>query len=578
MDDIKKLILLLPQNLKRKFISLFFFMVFLAFLEIVSIGAVVPVVGILIDPSFVSQNEILKNIFDYFQITNVQNYIYFALLVLLICYVLKSIFVVLLSYLKTKLAMDSKVDLSADLLEFYIRQDYEEYTRIGSYVLINNILKEIPHLIEGIVIPTFTILIEAITFLFILSFLLIYEPEGTFLIFLVILIYSTLYFLIFSNKTKVHGKIRQENEEKSNSQIVQSINGMKEIKLWNKENFFLDKYKINLKKVARSQTIQGVYQELPRAFSEVIGITVICVLSIMLIFQGKDFSNIMISLGFFAAAGFRLLPSVNRVMGAIHYIKFYHPSIKIINREFDKAKNLVNNNKKINNNKLHGEFNNITFKDVSFNYQSNKNFIFKNLNLKINKGDFVGILGKSGSGKSTFIDLLTSLLEPTYGNIYVDSKNLKDIQNEWKNLIGYVTQHVFISDTTLKKNIAFTSEDNQINEIDFKNSIKQAQITEFLDKLPNGENSLVGEKGLKLSGGQIQRVAIARCLYKNSKILIFDESTNALDLETEDKILETIKSLKDQKTIIMISHKINSLRYCNKILKIEDYNIFEQDN
>ena len=578
MEDIKKLILLLPQKLKRKFISLFFLMVFLAFLEIVSIGAVVPVVGILINPSYVSQNEILKNIFDYFQITDVQNYIYFALLVLLICYFLKSIFVLLLSYLKAKSAMDSKVDLSSDLLEFYIRQDYEEYTKEGSYVLINNILKEIPNLIEGVVIPAFNILIEVITFLFILSFLLIYDPVVTSLIFLVILIYSTLYFLIFSNRTKAYGQIRQENEEKSNSQIVEIINGMKEIKLWNKENYFLDKYKFNLRQVARSQTIQGVYQELPRAFSEVIGITIICILSILLIFQDKDLTNIMITLGFYSAAGFRLLPSSNRVMGAIHYIKFYYPTIKIISREFDKARNLENSNKKTNNNKLNGEFNNITFKDVSFNYQSNKNFIFENVNLKINKGDFVGILGKSGSGKSTFIDLLTSLLEPTDGNIYIDNENLKDIKNEWKSLIGYVTQNVFISDTSLKKNIAFALKDSQINEIDLKNSIQQAQITEFLDKLPHGENSLVGEKGLKLSGGQIQRVAIARCLYKNSKILIFDESTNALDLETEDKILNTIQSLKGQKTIFMISHKINSLRYCNKILKIEDNNILEQSN
>ena len=578
MKDINKLILLLPKKLKRKFISLFFLMVFLAFLEIVSIGAVVPVVGILINPSYVSQNEILKNIFDYFQITDVQNYIYFALLVLLICYFLKSIFVVLLSYLKAKSAMDSKVDLSSDLLDFYIRQDYEEYTKVGSYVLINNILKEIPNLIEGVVIPAFNILIEVITFLFILSFLLIYDPVVTSLIFLVILTYSTLYFLIFSNRTKAYGQIRQENEEKSNSQIVEIINGMKEIKLWNKENYFLDKYKFNLRQVARSQTIQGVYQELPRAFSEVIGITVICILSILLIFQDKDLTNIMITLGFYSAAGFRLLPSSNRVMGAIHYIKFYYPTIKIISREFDKARNLENSNKKTNNNKLNGEFNNIIFKDVTFNYQSNKNFIFENVNLKINKGDFVGILGKSGSGKSTFIDLLTSLLEPTDGNIYIDNENLKDIKNEWKSLIGYVTQNVFISDTSLKKNIAFALKDSQINEIDLKNSIQQAQITEFLDKLPHGENSLVGEKGLKLSGGQIQRVAIARCLYKNSKILIFDESTNALDLETEDKILNTIQSLKGQKTIFMISHKINSLRYCNKILKIEDNNILEQSN
>ena len=576
MEDIKKLILLLPQNLKRKFISLFFFMVFLAFLEIISIGAVVPVVGILIDPSFVAENQTLQNIFDYFHITNVQNYIYFALSILLFCYFFKSIFVVVLSYLKTKLAMDSQVDLSSNLLEFYIRQDYEEYTRRGSYVLINNILKEIPSLIDGVIVPFFTILIEAITFVFILSFLLIYEPQGTSVIFLIVLVYSTIYFLMFSNKTKAHGKIRQENEEKSNSQIVQSINGMKEIKLWNKENFFLNKYRFNLMKVARAKTIQGVYGELPRALTEVVGITLICILSVLLILYGTDFSNIIISLGFFAAAGFRLMPSINRVMGAIHLIKFYYPTVKVISNEFNKAKNLSNSYKR--NKNFFTDFSKITFKNVSFNYQANKNHIFNNLNLEINNGDFVGILGKSGSGKSTFIDLLTSLLDPVSGKILIDNKDLKQIKDEWKSLIGYVTQSVFISDTTLKQNIAFTSEDNEVDKISLDNSIKQAQIYEFLDTLPNGIESHVGEKGLKLSGGQIQRVAIARCLYKKSKILIFDESTNALDLDTENKILETIFSLKGKRTIFMISHKINSLRFCNRILKIENNNILESKN
>ena len=170
------------------------------------------------------------------------------------------------------------------------------------------------------------------------------------------------------------------------------------------------------------------------------------------------------------------------------------------------------------------------------------------------------------------------MLKPTTGEIFVDGKNLKDISDEWKEIIGYVPQDIFISDTSLKNNIAFSTEEKDIDEKHLKYCLERAQINDFLDQLPDAENTYVGEKGLKLSGGQIQRIAIARCLYKKSKILIFDESTNALDLNTEKKILETIYSLKGERTIIMISHKINTLSHCNKILTIENKNIFEEKN
>ncbi len=550
-------------------------MVFLGFLEIISIGAVVPVIGVMLDSDFISNNEFLNSIFVFFGFNSFSNYIYITLIILASIYIIKSIFVIILTYKKNKLIFETRVDLSTKLLQFYIRQDYEEYTRRGSYVLINNILKEIPYLVDGVFTPLITIIIEFITFLFIFSLLIFYEPVGTLAIFIFFAFYGLSYYFFFTNKTKMYGKIRAGSVEKSSAQIIQSINGLKEIKLYLRENFFVKRFESDLSDASKAETHGKTYQEVPRAATEVVGIIAFCILTATLLKNASDFSEIIIKLGFFAAAGLRIMPLTNRIISSIQSIKFYLPNVDMIINEFNNAKKeSVNLNNKIN----YLDFKKIEFKNVSFNYSVNKEAIFKNINFKLNNGDFIGICGKSGSGKSTFVDLFTSLLKPTTGEIFVDGKNLKDISDEWKEIIGYVPQDIFISDTSLKNNIAFSTEEKDIDEKHLKYCLERAQINDFLDQLPDAENTYVGEKGLKLSGGQIQRIAIARCLYKKSKILIFDESTNALDLNTEKKILETIYSLKGERTIIMISHKINTLSHCNKILTIENKNIFEEKN
>ncbi len=575
MKSIIRLISILPKNLKKSLIFLFFFMVVLAFLEILSIGSVLPVVGILTDKSFVNENEYLSYFFNLFSISNKDYYIYFALLTLLFLYTLKSILGIILTYQKYKIAYRTRVDLSSKLLEFYIRQDYEDYTKRGSYILINNILKEIPFFVEGIITPLITLFIEAITFIFIFILLLYYEPYGTFSILLLVLVYIFLYILIFSKRISTQGKVRSENEQLVSSHIVQSINGMKEIKLWGKEDFFLKKFTGSSLKISSSQTQLGTFQELPRLATEVIGISIICLLASLFIYQGQEFSEVMVKLGFFAAAGLRIMPSINRLMGSYQLIKFYHPVTNKLYEEFTNAKEIITEKNKTTFKGLQ-TFNNIKFDKVSFKYDVNKNYIFKDINLNIKKGDVIGILGKSGSGKSTFVDLLTSLLNPTDGKILIDGSEVKAISSDWKKIIGYVPQNIFMSDTTIKKNIAFALNDNEIDIKTLNECVEKAQINEFLGRLPDGLDTHVGEKGSKLSGGQIQRVAIARCLYKRSQIMIFDESTNALDMETENKILDTIFALKKNKTIFIVSHKLNALKYCDKIYKVDNGKIIEE--
>ena len=260
------------------------------------------------------------------------------------------------------------------------------------------------------------------------------------------------------------------------------------------------------------------YQEVPKAATEVVGIIAFCILTATLFSKAYDFSEIIIKLGFFAAAGLRIMPLTNRVISSIHSIKFYLPNIDMIIKGFKNAKK--ENSKLVYQRNDTLDFSKIEFNNVNFNYSINGRKILKNINFTIKKGEFIGIQGKSGSGKSTLIDLLTSLLKPTEGKILIDGVDLSNIGNEWKKIIGYVPQDIFISDTTLKNNIAFSLEKNEVDESHLKKCLEKAQINEFLDQLPNKENTYVGERGLKLSGGQIQRIAIARCLYKKSKILI----------------------------------------------------------
>ena len=411
MNKLLNFYLILPKKLKKNFYALIILMVFLGFLEIMSIGAVVPVIGVMLDENFVNENEILNSIFIFFGLNNFSNYIFLTLIILASIYIIKSIFVIILTYKKNRLIFDTRVNLSTKLLQFYIRQDYEEYTRRGSYVLINNILKEVPYLVDGVFTPIITIIIEFITFIFIFFLLISYEPVGTLAIFLFFLLYGLTYYLFFTNKAKIHGKIRAKSLEKSSAQIIQSINGLKEIKLYLKENFFIKRFDADLSRASNAETLGKTYQEVPKAATEVVGIIAFCILTATLFSKAYDFSEIIIKLGFFAAAGLRIMPLTNRVISSIHSIKFYLPNIDMIIKEFKNAKK--ENSKLVYQRNDTLDFSKIEFNNVNFNYSINGRKILKNINFTIKKGEFIGIQGKSGSGKSTLIDLLTSLLKPT---------------------------------------------------------------------------------------------------------------------------------------------------------------------
>ena len=342
--------------------------------------------------------------------------------------------------------------------------------------------------------------------------------------------------------------------------------GFKEIKVLNKLNYFIQKYNSSNKKFAYSYKKQIALSQLPRFLLEIL--TVISLLILVIILMVRDHSNIEIItfLSIFAGCAFKIMPAANRIIRSLQMLKFGKSSIEIILNFLLKNNSVsTSSNKYLNNN------NDIFFeiKNLNFSYGSKRNdFQFENINFKLKKNDAIGIIGPSGSGKSTLVNFILGLETTNSGTIETFGKSIHDDIFSWRSKIGYVPQDIFLFEDSIKENIALGVNKNEINDQKIFDVLKKVQLKEFIMNLNDGINTPVSERGLNLSGGQKQRLGIARALYNNPEILIFDEATSALNAEIEDEIIDQIYQLKENVTLVIITHKPSILKNCNKIYKM----------
>jgi len=351
--------------------------------------------------------------------------------------------------------------------------------------------------------------------------------------------------------------------------IQEGLGALKIIKIFNKEKFFLKKYELSNSGSAKQDMRVRFVDQLPRLLLEFFAILGFCILFLLLIYQNIDEKKILPILGLFAFGIFRIIPSLNKILSQITNLKFSEEFVDVLYKEL---KNYKKNDINIEEKKflINNINNKIEFKNVDFVYPHSEKIIFKDLNIKISKGEKIGIIGSSGIGKSTFLDLLLGVIKPQKGEILYDGKNIKNLNLNYKKILGYVPQSIFLIDGSIKENIAFGIQNDEINLENLEQSVKRSAIENYIKSLPNGLNTNVGERGIKLSGGQIQRIGLSRAMYLNPEMIILDEATSALDRETEEKIMDTIFNLNKDKTIIIVTHKLDTIKECDKIYKIED--------
>lgn len=543
-------------------------------IETISVLLIIPLVSS-INLSSQSNNKstyYIKKIVTLITNDTKEGYIVGLTILLIITYIVKFFYTIFLSSKQNSFAFNVHKGLTQKLYYGYLNKPYVFHTSNSSGELISNINIELSVFTFNILLPIITLITEFLICFALCILMIFVNPILTILLISFLILITYIFQKITSKKIKKWGKLRQENEFESVKQMQEGFGGIKEVKFYGVENFFLERYRKFNTIVAETGRKHQTLIQLPRVFIELIFIFSICVSILINTFILKDNSTFIETLALFAASAIRLMPSINKILNSIQSIKYAYPVIEKLELEFIE----INNYKKANKTDLKINFDSLIIKNLTYFHPETTIPVIDNLNIEIKRGELIGIVGESGSGKSTLIDLILGLLETNLGEILVNNQKISSVASSWRKNIGYVNQNTFLCDESILKNVAFGKLDSEINLPKVKEALKMAQLEDFILNLPDGINSSVGERGVKLSGGQKQRIGIARALYNEPEVIILDEATSSLDIETEKNFLDAINNISKEKTMIVIAHRINTLKNCKKIYRMINGKIFQE--
>ena len=552
---IEKILLLLTKKNKIDILFIIFLSIIKAFIEIVGIGLLIPLLG------FISSEQKKNEIIEFLPILREysdKEVILIFIVVFLIIYLLKTIFVIFFNSYNAKHAQNLYVEIGNKLLKKYLDNNFLFFVQNNSAKLIRNIASEVNLLASGIIMNSISLLSNLILFFGVCILLFSYNQYTVFVIFILLIVSI----IVVRSNNKILMKWSEVRNVES-ARFIQKLNevfgSIKEVILYNKSSFFSQQVYNSLRNFADSALYRDIYTAISSPLIEFVGILIIFIFYSYLNFILKiELSEIFVILGVFAFASVRLLPNLIAVVRSYQSIKFNYPAIDNVYSELGKGLNLNQKFKRID------EINRINFQNVSFKYPNTSKDVLKNVNFLFKKGDKIGITGETGSGKTTLINLISGLLKPAKGKIGINTINEIDF-DKYKLNIGYVSQSVYLSDDSIYFNISL----NENNSKKDRDRIKRLLGILNLNKFKKSSKLSIGERGSKISGGQIQRIGIARALFQKPSMLILDEATSALDEKTERKILKYIFENFKESIIIFCTHKKKLLRYCNKVINVK---------
>lgn len=566
INNLKTFLSFLDQRQKFRFYLIILICLFQSILEAFGVGIVIPFLSLLTKPNntnFFFINDI-KN-FEFISGISDFQIIIIAITIFFIFFLFKTIFLCFSIKKIYNFCFDIQESLKQKVFNNSIKLEYQNFLKESSSKLILDISSSISSFTQFFTIPLLTLISEILILLSILILLIFFEFKG-FLVLSFFLFFSIMLFYKIIGKSLKELGVKKENMSQQQLKILNNaIGNIKITKLHNLENFYIKSFANSNSNSAKIESIFYTLQNIPRVSLEFFGFIALTILIITLIATSQDNLKIVSTVGLFAAAGFKIIPSINRIIFALQAQKYSKSIVENLKIEQSKFKNLEIKDHTLSKNNISFNYK-INLSNIYFKYENTNNFILKDFNLLIEANECIGITGKSGSGKSTFLDILTGLLKPTRGNIFVDDKKQFLDNPSWRNIIAYVPQNNYLLKQDIITNIALA-----VNKADIDNDLisEIINITELSNTLNMRGTDIEGG----LSGGQIQRIAIARALYRKPKILIMDEPTSALDSETEHNIMTSINKISGKLTLIIVSHRMSALKYCSKIYEFKDYNL-----
>ncbi|MDA0782222.1 MAG: ABC transporter ATP-binding protein [Rickettsiales bacterium] len=550
---------------KEKFglFLLFLSMVIAAILEMAGVGLIMPFIALLDKPEIVHNNEFAARIYA---MSGAESYKQFMLICsggLILFYLAKNIFLGFIIYRQSVFLAKSEANVGVNLLKKYLSMPYLRYVERNTAELVNNITIESTLLFAGLIKPIFFILSDALVTICIMALLLYIAPLATLCAVGVILLSASIFYIILRNPLKSLGESRRYHRQKMIQWVTQSLGSMKEITVLGRKKFFEDSFKEHASQMIKTQTFYETVIQLPRVIIESFGVIMLVIIMVILINEGGNFIP---TLSLFAMAAFRLMPSINRITSSATKVRYYLKTLNNLHEDLN-AKDYDNSTASDKTIKFASE---IKLDNISFAYPDTNRNVIDGLSLTVKKGSSIGIIGPSGEGKSTLVDIILGLLPVNKGSVLVDGVNISENLKQWHKHISYMPQAVYLTDDTIKRNVALGVADEDIDDELIWNCLDKAQLADKVRSLPEGLDTTVGEQGTKLSGGQRQRIGIARALYNNPQVLVLDEATTALDPQTEEKICNTLKEISEEVTIIAISHQPKLISITDEVYRLSE--------
>ncbi len=549
----------------------------MAFLDMLGVASIMPFMAVLMNPEIIETNAFLNLMYRFvfsFGIENEQQFIFLLGIIVFILLFLSLFFKALTTYAQMRFTYMREFTLCKRLVERYLHQSYDWFLNRNSADLGKTILSEVDRVISGGLNTIMNLIAHSLVAFAILLLLIIVDPKLALIVGITI---GTAYIILYKFSKSILKRTGEERLEANKwrfTAVSEAFGAIKEIKVGGLENTYSKRFSDPAKKYASSQLSSQILVQLPRFALEAIAFGGLLLITLYLMTQNESLIDIVPIIALYAFAGYRLMPAMQQIYNSIGSLRFIDPSLNYIYNELKNLK-LEKYNKETN--KVIFE-KNITLNSIDYLYPNSSRTTLKNIFFTISSRSTVGIVGLTGGGKTTIVDIIMGLLEPQKGKLEVDGKEInKNNKRSWQKCLGYVPQHIYLSDDTMAANIAFGIDEKNIDQNYLEKVSKIANLHEFVcNELPQKYKTTVGERGVRLSGGQRQRIGIARALYNKPKVLILDEATSALDNVTEKAVMEAVHNLGNNMTIIIIAHRLTTVKNCDKIFLLQNGELKDQ--
>ena len=549
-----------------------------ASLELLGVSLIMPLIQLISTPEVVTENGVLSTIYNALNMKSVSGFFIFLVIVIIVLYFLKNLYLSVLYYFQYSFIYNNQLKVAGRLIDCYLKKPYTYHLDHNTSDMIRNIMLDTDRLFQ-LILSFLNVMSEILLSLLLVIYLLVSDPMMSCTVAGLLLICMAAFRILTKKKVHSYGKMNQEYDGRMHQAINQALGAVKDIKILHRERYFVDSFVSCGNKKMTALINTNFFGTIPKYIIETITVAAIMLVLIYKLMTGTDLNTLLPVLASFAVAAFKLLPSVGKVSNYLNNITFLKPSIDLIYHDLKETEDMENVviEDPDDGARHSAEPSEIRVEELFYRYPKTDNDVLKGVSFQVPLGTSIGLIGESGAGKSTLADVILGILYPRDGRVMYGSMNVHEYPLKWAKKLAYIPQAIYLADESIRKNVAFGIDDKDIDEDKVWEALDEAQLSSFVRSLPEGLDTEVGERGVRLSGGQRQRIGIARALYGNPEILVLDEATSALDSETETAVMEAIERLHGKKTLIIIAHRLTTIKNCEYIYRVENGNVFPVD-